>query len=99
MNSMRGVPKTGTPEHRGGPIATAGGLLFIGATIDARFRALDAKTGKELWVTKLAAVAKSMPVTYQGKNGKQYVAVFADGENARGLESLVAAYLRLYSLP
>jgi glucose dehydrogenase len=82
-----GVPKTGTPEHRGGPVATAGGLLFIGATIDARFRALDAKSGKELWVTKLADSAKSMPITYQGKNGKQYVAIFADGGDVRGPDS------------
>ena len=43
-----GVPKTGTPEPRGGAITTAGGVLFIGAAIDRRFRALDAKTGKEL---------------------------------------------------
>ena len=93
-----GVPKTGTPEHRGGPIATAGGLLFIGATIDARFRALDAKTGKELWVTKLADSAKSMPITYQGKNGKQYVAIFADGGDIRGPEN-PGGRLYVFSLP
>jgi quinoprotein glucose dehydrogenase len=74
-----GVPKTGTPEPRGGPIATAGGLLFIGASIDARFRAIDAKTGKELWVTKLVDAAKATPITYQGKDGKQYVAILAGG--------------------
>lgn len=78
-----GVPKTGTPEHRGGPITTAGGLVFIGATIDARFRALDAKTGKELWVIKLADAAKAMPITYQGKDGKQYVAIMAAGGETR----------------
>jgi len=93
-----GVPKTGTPEHRGGPIATAGGLLFIGATIDARFRALDAKTGKELWVTKLADAAKSMPITYQSKNGKQYVAIFADGGETRGPEN-PGGRLYVFSLP
>jgi quinoprotein glucose dehydrogenase len=93
-----GVPKTGTPEHRGGPIATAGGLLFIGATIDARFRALDAKTGQELWVTKLSDSAKSMPITYQGKNGKQYVAIFADGGDVRGADS-PGGRLYVFSLP
>src|SRR6185437_10943693 len=56
-----GVPKTGTPEHRGGPIATAGGLVFIGATIDARFRAFNARTGKEIWTTKLVDAAKATP--------------------------------------
>ncbi|HTT61791.1 MAG TPA: PQQ-binding-like beta-propeller repeat protein, partial [Bryobacteraceae bacterium] len=60
-----------------GPIVTAGGLVFIGATNDNRFRAFDSKTGKELWVTKLERAANANPMTYQGKNGKQYVAVIA----------------------
>jgi quinoprotein glucose dehydrogenase len=60
-----------------GPIVTAGGLVFIGATNDSRFRAFDSKNGKELWVTKLARNANANPITYQGKNGKQYVAVVA----------------------
>ncbi|HWF11459.1 MAG TPA: PQQ-binding-like beta-propeller repeat protein [Bryobacteraceae bacterium] len=60
-----------------GPIVTAGGLVFIGATNDSRFRAFDSKTGKELWVAKLARNANANPITYAGKNGKQYVAVIA----------------------
>jgi glucose dehydrogenase len=60
-----------------GPIATVGGLVFIGATSDNRFRAIDSKTGKELWVTKFDRTANSNPMTYQGKNGKQYVGVIA----------------------
>ncbi len=60
-----------------GPIVTAGGLVFIGATNDSRFRAFDAKNGQELWVTKLARNANANPITYQGKSGKQYVAVIA----------------------
>jgi glucose dehydrogenase len=60
-----------------GPIVTAGGLVFIGATNDNRFRAFDSKTGKELWVTKLEHAANANPMTYRGKNGKQYVAVIA----------------------
>ena len=59
-------------------------MLFIGATIDARFRALDARTGKELWTTKLVDAAKATPITYQGKNGKQYVAILAGGGETRG---------------
>ena len=54
-----------------------------GASIDARFRALDAKTGKELWVMKLADAAKATPITFQGKDGKQYVAVLAGGGEMR----------------
>jgi glucose dehydrogenase len=60
-----------------GPIATAGGLVFIGATPDNRFRAIDSKTGKELWVTKLAKYANANPMTYQANDGKQYVAIVA----------------------
>jgi quinoprotein glucose dehydrogenase len=60
-----------------GPAVTAGGLVFVGATDDRRFRAFDSKTGKELWATKLDATANANPMTYQAKNGKQYVAIVA----------------------
>ena len=70
--------RTGRPNV-GGSIATAGGLVFVGATDDARFRAFDAQTGAELWVTKLPASAHATPITYQGKDGKQYVAIVATG--------------------
>ncbi len=60
-----------------GPIVTAGGLVFIGATTDHRFRAFDSKTGQELWIAKLDKNANANPMTYQGKSGKQYVAVVA----------------------
>jgi glucose dehydrogenase len=60
-----------------GPIVTAGGLVFIGAAQDARFRAFDAKTGKELWAAKLEHIGNAVPITYQGKRGKQYVAITA----------------------
>ena len=56
---------------------TAGGVLFIASTDDNRFRALEAKTGKQLWVTKLERRGNADPITYQGRNGKQYVAVVA----------------------
>ena len=70
--------KTGTPSLGGG-ITTAGDLVFIGATIDGRFRAFDARNGKELWSEKIDAPAHSIPSTYLGKNGKQYVVVAAGG--------------------
>jgi glucose dehydrogenase len=83
----KGIPKTGVPEHRGGSIATAGGLVFIGATHDAKFRAYDAKTGKELWSTPLSDSAKALPISYRGSDGNQYVAVVANGGSARGPEN------------
>jgi quinoprotein glucose dehydrogenase len=61
----------------GGPIVTAGGLVFMGAATDARFRAFDSKTGRELWAGKLDRTAAAIPMTYQGRNGKQYVAITA----------------------
>jgi quinoprotein glucose dehydrogenase len=73
-----GKQNTGRPNI-GGSVATAGGIVFIGATDDSRFRAFHSKTGKELWVTKIDAGAHSAPVTYMGKNGKQYVVVTATG--------------------
>ena len=60
-----------------GPIVTAGGLVFIGATNDRRIRAFDSKTGKEVWAFKLDQGVNANPLTYQGKNGKQYVAAIA----------------------
>jgi glucose dehydrogenase len=60
-----------------GPIVTAGGLVFIGATYDARFRAFDTASGRELWAGRLERMADAVPITYQGKNGKQYVAITA----------------------
>jgi quinoprotein glucose dehydrogenase len=70
--------KTGTP-NTGGGIATAGNLIFIGATTDARFRAFDARNGKELWSVKVDAPAHAIPATYMGRDGKQYVVVSAAG--------------------
>ena len=67
-----------------GPTVTAGGLVFVGATNDGRFRAFDAKTGKELWVVRLPAGAtgnpanaNANPMSYLGRSGRQYVAIVA----------------------
>jgi glucose dehydrogenase len=60
-----------------GPIVTAGGLVFIGATNDRRFRAFDAKSGVELWAGKMEQNGNANPMTYQAHNGKQYVAITA----------------------
>ncbi len=69
---------TGRPGN-GGTIATAGGLVFVGATDDARFRAFDGKSGKEVWTYKLTGAAQATPMTYQGRDGKQYVVITATG--------------------
>ena len=77
-NLPEGKQQTGRPGL-GGPIATAGGLTFIGATDDARFRAFDTKTGKELWTYHLPASAESIPITYADDRGKQFVAIVSTG--------------------
>ena len=73
-----GKQNTGRPGL-GGAIITATGLIFIGATDDARFRAFDEATGKEIWMVKLPAAAESTPITYADAGGNQYVAVVATG--------------------
>ncbi|HVW86396.1 MAG TPA: PQQ-binding-like beta-propeller repeat protein [Bryobacteraceae bacterium] len=91
-----GVPKTGTP-NMGGSIATAGGLIFIAATIDAKIRAIDSRTGKELWAATMAADAQSTPITYLGKDGRQYVAVVASG-SVHYVRPNIPGRLYVYSL-
>ena len=93
----KGVPKTGTP-NMGGSIATAGGVVFIGATVDNRFRAFDSRSGKELWSTELSEIARATPITYQGKDGKQYVAVMA-GYGKLGQTGANTGRLYVFSLP
>jgi quinoprotein glucose dehydrogenase len=60
-----------------GPTVTGGGLVFVGATNDRRFRAFDAKSGKQLWEAQLGGNANANPMTYTGRDGKQYVAVIS----------------------
>jgi quinoprotein glucose dehydrogenase len=75
--TKRGVSITGT-ENYGGPIVTAGGLIFIGATKDEKFRVFDKVSGKLLWQTELPAGGYATPSTYQ-VGGKQYVVIAAGG--------------------
>lgn len=91
-----GVPKTGTPTTNAGGIVTAGGLIFIGATTDGKFRAFDSRTGKEVWTTDLEVDVNSIPITWQGKDGKQYLAVFASGGGHNGAKP---GTLYVYTLP
>ena len=71
-----GKQRTGRPMLAG-PIVTASGVLFIASTDDNRFRALDATTGAELWATTLPRRGNANPITYLGRDGKQYVTVVA----------------------
>ena len=63
----------------GGPIVTAGGVVFMAGTVDSAFRAFDVATGKELWKADLPTSARSVPMTYRGPDGKQYVVIAAGG--------------------
>ena len=75
--TAKGIPPTGA-ENYGGPVVTAGGVLFIAATKDEKFRAFDAKTGEKLWETSLPAGGYATPATYS-VNGKQFVVIACGG--------------------
>ncbi len=75
--TARGIPPTGT-ENYGGPVVTAGGLIFIGATADETFRAFDKDTGKILWKAKLPFGGNATPSTYM-VDGRQYVVISSGG--------------------
>ncbi len=78
----RGYPDTGT-FNIGGPLVTAGDLVFIGATRDERFRAFDRRTGEKLWEHQLEAAAPASPATYM-VDGRQFVVVAAGGGGKLG---------------
>jgi len=75
--SRKGIPKTGT-ENYGGPVVSAGGLIFIAASKDEYFRAFDKKTGEELWKYKLPAGGYATPAVYE-VDGKQFVVIACGG--------------------
>ena len=86
-----GKRQVGSPSE-GGPIVTAGGLVFIGATTDRRFRAFDSRTGAELWSQMFDYNIQAIPITYQGSDRKQYLAINVSAPataEPRGNERLV----------
>ena len=98
-DSMPGIPlppfKMGVPML-GGPISTAGNVMFVGATQDNYIRAINVTNGDELWKGRLPAGGQATPMTYES-NGKQYVVIMAGGHGSFGTkmgDSLVA-----YALP
>jgi quinoprotein glucose dehydrogenase len=94
--AAQGVKNTGT-ENYGGPIVTAGGLLFIGATnYDKKFRAFDKTTGELLWETTLPFSGNATPITYE-VDGRQYVAIAAGG--GKDLKSKSGGVYVAFALP
>ena len=75
----------------GGPIVTAGRLVFIAATLDRKFRAFDVETGKELWSVPLPAGGRATPMTYES-GGRQFVVIAAGGGNEFGAGDGILAY-------
>jgi quinoprotein glucose dehydrogenase len=75
--TAKGIPQTGS-ENYGGPVVTAGNLLFIAATKDSMFRAFDKRTGTVLWETELPACGFATPSTYD-VNGRQFVVIACGG--------------------
>ena len=98
-NGPFGIPSKlpfliGTPNN-GGAVVTAGGLTFIGATTDKRFRAIDTETGEVLWEVKLPAGGQAQPITYS-QDGSQYVVIMAGGHDS--METGVGDELIAYKL-
>lgn len=87
----------GTPSM-GGPIVTAGDLVFIGGAMDGYFRAFDLETGRELWKHRLPAGGQATPMTYRaGKDERQYVVIAAGGHG--GLGTAQGDYVVAFALP
>ena len=90
LGTMGDTPNLGSP-NLGGPIVTAGGLVFIGATLEHVFRAFDVETGRELWKTALPAGARATPMTYE-VGGRQFVVIAAGGGGAFGAGDAIVAF-------
>jgi len=94
--AAQSLKSTGT-ENYGGPVVTAGGLLFIAATnFDNKFHAFDKDTGKLLWETKLPAAGNATPSTYW-VSGRQFVVIVAGGGKSKGVPS--SASIVAFALP
>ena len=95
--AAKGVKGTGS-ENYGGPIVTAGGLVFIAATnFDRKFRAFDKQTGKPLWEAELPFAGNATPITYE-VGGRQYVIIYATGGKSRRPDLTGGVYVA-FALP
>jgi quinoprotein glucose dehydrogenase len=81
----------------GGPMVTAGGLVFVGAAMDGYLRAFDIETGEELWRDRLPAGGNATPMTYTAKDGRQYVVIAAGGHGKLGTRR--GDHVVAYALP
>ena len=90
LGTMGETSNLGSP-NLGGPIVTAGGLVFIGATLEHAFRAFDVETGRELWKASLPAGARATPMTYEA-GGRQFVVIAAGGGGAFGAGDAIVAF-------
>jgi quinoprotein glucose dehydrogenase len=82
----------------GGPIATAGGLVFTAGTLEAAIYAFDVQTGKQLWKGTLPTSARSTPMTYLGRNDRQYVVISAGGHGVQ-VGPPLGDYVVAFALP
>jgi len=90
LGTMGETPNLGSP-NLGGPIVTAGGLVFIGATLEHAFRAFDVETGRELWKAALPAGARATPMTYEAGE-RQFVVIAAGGGGPFGAGDAIVAF-------
>lgn len=82
----------------GGPLATAGGVVFVGASMDHQFRAVDAETGQTLWNAPLPASAQANPMTYRARIGGPQFVVVAAGGHAEA-KNVLGDYVIAYRVP
>ena len=98
----KGIKDAGA-VNAGGSLVTAGGVLFIGATNDQRFRAFDARNGKLLWQTEFDTDAMADPMTYLNREGKQLVAIATGGPGLFGgvgpVTEIVSGKIVAFALP
>jgi len=99
MSDLSWVPTPGAwgSPNLGGPLVT-GGLVFIGAALDSRFRAFDISTGHLLWERELPASAQATPMTYRVRHGGRQLIVITAGGHA-GLGSVLGDYVVAFALP
>jgi quinoprotein glucose dehydrogenase len=79
MLAEKGIKNTGSTAPRGGPVATAGGLVFVGTSSDRKIRARDADTGKVLWKYDLPAASEGVPAVYEA-GGREYLVIAVGGD-------------------
>ncbi|MEB0039696.1 MULTISPECIES: glucose/quinate/shikimate family membrane-bound PQQ-dependent dehydrogenase [unclassified Pseudomonas] len=91
------IPLTMGVPSLGGTFITKGGVAFLSATLDQYLRAYDVRNGKQLWEGRLPAGGQTTPMTYTGKDGKQYVLVMAGGHGSLGTKQ--GDYILAFKLP